>query len=492
MSQELISLALAHAKKEGLYAIVRVQEKKTDRISVTNGVTQNKRRSHILGMGVMVFTKEGACAFGSTDVLKKENVERLMSSVCSSARSSQAYPVEKNKEIFKLKKTRKKEIVPIKQRFDALTLAQKERKLHTLHASVRKKDRKMSVTSSYMQALEHWWIARSDGTMVEYTHPYSRIVHSMTKSQGKRTQNLFTVCPGIDSTILSEKKILSLLSKKVDATYILLKGLLNANPLKAGHYKALLTSGFSGLLAHEAVGHASESDQVRTSVLGKNGKLRKGEKVAESNISFVDGPVPGYWGDVRYSANGTERRTVTFIKDGVLVDSLSDVFTAKEVGVQINGADRAEYFHDISIPRMSNTRIVDSEPLEATLDPETSSLKEICAFLVRSGELTKGEKVVMPVRPMGGEVSPEAGTFMFNCAGIYVFEYPNKITLHSAASFGGTILSAIKTRMKGIGKSLVLTDVGMCGKSSQGAPVTDGSHPFLIFDKTTGVTFGGQ
>ncbi len=488
----LISQVLALVKKEGLYAVVRIQEKHTDRISLTNGVTQNKRRSFIKGIGIMVFTKEGACAFGSTDVLKKENVQRLAASVCASAKSSQMYPVEKNKEIFKLKKLVKKQIIPIKQRFDAMSLAQKERKLQTLHAAVRKKDRKMSVTSSYVQAFEHWWIARSDGTLVEYTHPYGRIVHSLTKSNGKRTQNLFTVCPGIDSTMLTDKNMLDSFKKRVDTTYTLLKGLLCAKSLKAGHYKALLTSGFSGLLAHEAVGHASESDLVRTSVLGKKGKLRKGEKVSAPNISFVDGPVAGYWGDVRYSANGTERKTVAFIKDGVLVDSLSDVFTAHEVGVNINGADRAEYFHNVSIPRMSNTRIVDSSPIDAMIDPETSSLQEICGFLVSIGELQKGEKIVMPVRPMGGEVSPEAGTFMFNCAGIYVFEFPKKVTLYGAASFGGTILSAIKTRMKGIGKNLVLTDVGMCGKSGQGAPVTDGSHPLLIFDKTEGVTFGGQ
>ena len=139
---------------------------------------------------------------------------------------------------------------------------------------------------------------------------------------------------------------------------------------------------------------------------------------------------------------------------------------------------------------MSNTRIVDSDPYKKELDPDYATPDQLYTLLREMGEIKEGETVVVPVQGMGGQVT-ETGTFMFNCAGIYAISHPKKITLHSAASFGGSILGAIKTRMRGIGKKMSVTDVGMCGKDGQGAPVSDGSHPYLLMDKTEAVTFGG-
>ena len=79
----------------------------------------------------------------------------------------------------------------------------------------------------------------------------------------------------------------------------------------------------------------------------------------------------------------------------------------------------------------------------------------------------------------------------FNCAGIYIFENPKKITLCRQSLFSGNILGAISTRTKGIGK-VIVSDAGTCGKMGQGAPVSDGGNLFILIDKTPDIIFGGK
>lgn len=487
-----ITFALDEARKHGFYAIVRLQDKMSDAISITNGTTKSKHRHHVRGMGIQAFLKDGTCAFASTDDLSTEAIQQLCRQLSSTLTSAAKSATKKNKEIFRVLPNQAYEETSVKVPFGKYSLSQQESWLLEIHKRARQLGRTLSITTTFRNCDEHWWIARSDGTSVRYSFPYARIAQTMTKRKKDRTQNVYVMLAGIDASILQNKKELRAYEKKTKKAHGLLNKLLVAPFLPAGHYTALLESGFSGLLAHEAVGHAAESDILSTSVLAKKGKLQRGKKLCSQNISFVDGPMEGLWGDIRYSADGVKRNTVTFIKDGKLHDSLSDVYTAKEIGVQINGAGRSEFYYDPPVPRMSNTRIVDSHPIDISVNPDTMSPKDIAKMLLKIGALKKGEKIVMPVGPMGGEVSPESGTFMFNGAGIYLFEYPNKVTLYGAASFGGNILGALKAPMKGIGKNLILDDVGMCGKDGQGAPVTDGSHPFLLVEKSEAITFGGK
>ncbi len=281
-------------------------------------------------------------------------------------------------------------------------------------------------------------------------------------------------------------------TKRAKSTAKLVSDLLNAGTMKGGHYKSLLSHSFIGLYAHEAVGHAFETDGFKSSVIASNGKLRKGEKVAPENISFIDGPVDGMFGNQFISANGTPRKTVEFIKNGIIVDALSDVYTAKEAGVEVNGCERAQSYANQPIPRMSATRMVDSNPIPFDKkDLEDITLDEIYELLVKHDELKPGESIVYPVIGMGGQVNPAEGNFVFNCAGIYLLENPKKITLYKQSIFSGNTLGTIATRAQGIGP-VVIDDSGTCGKAHQGAPVSDGGNLFFILDKSDYITFGGE
>lgn len=493
--ENAVEAARDEAAKQGIYAVIRVEDNLEAIIGLLNGKPQQKEILRLRGMGISGFTEDGLCALGSTDILDTRTVRSLVKRVAETARKSAEYgDVQRNNEVYKLSPLQAEEPVHLQYSLEAADLSVLESQLMQAHQNIREMDKKLSLDSTYMQNDQQWWIARSDGTDVKFTIPMSVVRHTMTKAKGDVTRGSGVRHVAYDATPLFPGHEKDFLEQKVNNSYKFLVKLLDAELLPAGHYKAILTPNFSGVYTHEAVGHAIESDGVSNSVLGKDGKANLGEKVAQANIDVIDGPVEGMWGNLKYSMNGVPRQTVTFIKNGVLVDSLSDVYTASRAGTSINGAGRAEHFLHPAIPRMSCTRIVDNNAIDIDVHPDYMTPQEVYQMLDQLGEFKEGEPIVMPVEVTGGQVMPEVGSFMFNCRGIYLFDPKGKekVKLYGASSFGGSILGALKTPMQGIGKDLMLDDGGFCGKSGQHAWVSDGSHPYMILGKTKAVTFGGQ
>jgi len=443
------------------------------------------------GIGVSVFTKDGAIGFASTSRLDEDNVKKAVDVAANLAKASENYDVVKrNKEIFYVDSLNGKFLQDVKYNLDSKTSEEVEEIVRQVNKDTKKLDDRMSVKTLYGCAEEEWRIARTDGTDVTLNMPRSRIMTLMTLKENENVAEAHFNVQGIDLGVILNEDSKDLYFKRAKSIAGLVAGLLKAGRLEGGHYKALLSYHFAGLNAHEAVGHAFETDDLENSIVGLEGKLRKGEKVAPDNISFIDGPVEGIWGNQFISANGIPRKTVEFIKNGIIVDALSDVFSAKEGGIDINGCGRAQDYAKIPICRMSVTRMVDHDPYPFDKSFEDVNLDELYELLVKHGELKPGETIVYPVVGMGGQVNPVEGNFVFNCAGIYEIKNPKKITLYKQALFSGNTLGAIGTRTKGIGK-IILDGAGTCGKMGQGAPVSDGGNLFFIVDKTEHITFGG-
>jgi len=489
----LIKTALDKAKENDVYAIIRLQDYKNFNVDILDGRTEYKSANPIKGMGISVFTKDGATGFASTDRLDEESVKKSVGeAVIDMAKNSTKYEgVKRNTEIFEVESLKGEYLQSTKYNLSSKSSNEIEEIVRSLNKEAKTLDDRLMVKSSYSCVDETWRVARSDGTDVTYNMPISRLLtYLMLNEGGKIVQTYFKI-HGTDLGVVLDEESKHLYSKKAKHTSSLVSELINAGTMKGGNYKALLSHGFVGLNAHEAVGHAFETDWMKSSIFGLDGKLRKGEKVAPDNISFIDGPLEGIFGNQFISSNGVKRKTVEFIKNGVVVDALSDIFSAKEVGVEINGCERAQTYANIPICRMSVTMMVDNNPypFEKTL-LEDVTLDEIYELLIKHDELKPGEQIVYPVVGMGGQVNPAEGKFMFNCAGIYLIENPKKITLYKQAVFSGNILGAIATRAKGIGK-VCPGDTGTCGKEHQGAPVSDGGNMLFIIDKTHNITFGG-
>jgi TldD protein len=131
---------------------------------------------------------------------------------------------------------------------------------------------------------------------------------------------------------------------------------------RAGVHDVVLGSELAGILAHEAIGHTTEADLVRSgSVAGD----KVGQLVASPLISMVDFahtyhgetlPVPVYLDD-----EGMPSRDTVLIDRGVLQGFMHNKESATHFGVEPTGNARAYQFFDEPLIRMRNTAILPGE-----------------------------------------------------------------------------------------------------------------------------------
>ena len=244
--------------------------------------------------------------------------------------------------------------------------------------------------------------------------------------------------------------------------------LVNAPQIKGGNYKLVIDYALAKGLAHEAFGHASETDGMETSILGKAGKMRLGENMAASMVTITDGPVLGDYAYQPFSANGMPRQTIDILKDGVLQAGLGDLFSAGKAGVPISGAERIESYRNLPLPRMTNIRITVKDPVPFETRFELVTPQELRETLIQSGLLKEGEPALYLAGYKGGQVNPKEGDFVFNCVAIYDLSQPD-LPLYQPAIFSGKVLAALHSILGGLGP-LHLDAMGHCGKGGQSVP----------------------
>ena len=242
--------------------------------------------------------------------------------------------------------------------------------------------------------------------------------------------------------------------------------MLEAKPCPAGKMKVLLAGEAGGTVIHEACGHGLEADIVEKDHSIYRDKI--GEKVAHDSVTMIDDPtIPCLYGSYRFDDEGTPARKNILIENGVLNNYLTDILSAGTSGLPLTGNGRRQSYRNIPVPRMSNTFLLPGDSdFESMLDKTDSGL------LVR--------------KMGGGEVNPTTGDFVFYVSEAYIIKkgkvsYPVK----------GAILTgngpAVLQNIIALGNDLYM-DPGVCGKSGQGVPVTDGQPSMLI----NGMTVGGS
>lgn len=132
--------------------------------------------------------------------------------------------------------------------------------------------------------------------------------------------------------------------------------LLDAVPAPAGPTPVVLGpgSGMTGVLIHEACGHALESDFVMKGNSIYAGKL--GQKVASELVTAIDdATLEGEMGAVPVDDEGVDGTRTVLIRNGILESYLCDRIGAAALGIQPTGNGRRESFHYPPLPRMTTT-----------------------------------------------------------------------------------------------------------------------------------------
>lgn len=484
----MITAALKKADALGVYLVLRIN--KNERISLDwkDGGVESVSIGEKTGVGLYTFTKSGHVGFGSSNLIDQDNILELIGSTAAIAKANEAAGTDSAEEIYSLPK--QENLGEDKLHYNTTDVASIDQgDLREYSKRIEKiilacnNDVRTVISTSYEQV--QWRIIRSDGTDVDFALPYARARISMTlREDGASTRGFVALFKPNLQALLSD---LETPSELITHEIVMMRDQLQAGPVQdQGTNKPVLIAGdLAGTLVHEALGHPAESDAVaeNASVLGdENSQFTKGALVAAKGITVVDHEEGLNHGFHPYGTFGNKREPVTIIDDGILQESLSDVFTSKKSGVTNKNTERSEDYSMVAIPRMSTTYIKLAPELliEAEL-PSTEPLV-VQTMLKKHGIFKKYPTIHYLIGFRGGSVMPKTGTFMFGSGYTYELSETGAKAV-KPASFSGDVLGALKSIEFGAGK-LTTDDIGYCGKSSQRAYVSDGGHELIFFAPT--------
>ena len=180
---------------------------------------------------------------------------------------------------------------------------------------------------------------------------------------------------------------------------------------KGGKMNVVMGAGASGILLHEAMGHAFEADFNRKgqSIFSD----RMGRRICPEGVSVVDdGTLLWNRGSGNYDDEGVAGEKTYMVKDGILTSYLHDRISAAWYGLPSTGNGRRENFRYNPIPRMRATYMENG-----TADPEgiVASVKHGIyvdefsngqvkigegdfTFFVKSGYLIENGRLTAPVK----------------------------------------------------------------------------------------------
>ena len=179
-----------------------------------------------------------------------------------------------------------------------------------------------------------------------------------------------------------------------------------------GQMSVVMGAGASGILLHEAMGHAFEADFNRKGQSIFAGKI--GQQVCRKGINIVDdATLPFFRGSCNYDDEGVPGQKTYMVTDGVLTSYLHDRISAAFYGVAPTGNGRRESFRYNPIPRMRSTYMENGadgtvEDLIKTagsgiyVDEFANGEVKIgegdFTFYVKSGYLIENGRLTMPVK----------------------------------------------------------------------------------------------
>ena len=241
---------------------------------------------------------------------------------------------------------------------------------------------------------------------------------------------------------------------------------LEARPCPAGVFPVVVSGSAGGTLIHEACGHGLEGDIVRKDYSAFRDRL--GQEVASPLVTLVDdATLPGNYGSYEVDDEGTPAGRTVLVGAGILQGFLTDLTNARLGEWPATGNGRRESYRCPPVPRMSNTFVLPGDTEEEEM-------------LDRMGE-------GLFVRKMGGgEVDPTTGDFVFHVSEGYRVERGKIAYPVRGATLTGNGPEVLR-RIRGVGRTLHF-EPGICGKSGQGVPVSDGQPSLWI----EGLLVGGS
>ncbi|MGY5856213.1 MAG: TldD/PmbA family protein [Candidatus Thorarchaeota archaeon] len=449
--EDLAQVTIDAALKTGVsFADVRIENSTTTILELNDGITRQSVASRMKGAGIRAFI-DGAWAFAQTTNLTAEGMRTTGESVAKLALATREKVAEKftiDGPTFEAKVK-----LNVKKPFDSVSIEEKMGFVQMIDDQARDFDKRIvSTRTIYGELSSEILITNSLGTRVSYENAIPRVISIPTSKEGpnrQRIQQSISLRSGFEE--METEKAQNIGTKAASLAI----DLLSSKSAKGGVYDVVLDPALNGVVTHEAFGHATEADNWPAHSTVLEDKINK--EVGPEYLSMSDDPtLAGMRGSTEYDWEGTKTKKRFLVKAGVLTTLLHSLETSSRLGMEPNGAARAQSFMHVPVPRMSNTFM---EPGNWEVDELIEDMKEgilLCSFNYGYTQSSKGQ-------------------FMFQASHGYMIENGEKGTMIRDVSLAGNILEVL-AKVDAIGKDFEL-EGGTCGKDGQNVPtMTGGPH----------------
>ena len=293
--------------------------------------------------------------------------------------------------------------------WDEIAVKEKTPYLQKLNDQIFALDKRVhKVMASLGDTTSHILFCNSEGQMYYDYRPMVTLgAVCIMEDNGKIENSYAARAFRMGAEFLTDEIIAEVAKEAVEKTSILFQ----AVKPKGGEMPVVMGAGGSGILLHEAIGHAFEADFNRKNTSIFSDLLNK--KVCNEHINVVDdGTIPFNRGSVNIDDEGVEGQKTYIVKEGVLTSYLHDRISAKHYGIPSTGNGRRESFRQMPIPRMRATYMeagnVTEEDMISTVKKGiyassfTNGQVQIGAgdftFFVKDGYLIENGKLTQPIK----------------------------------------------------------------------------------------------
>ena len=457
VSERLMERCLGEALSAGgEYADLYFESVTSTSLGVDEGLVKTASQGISVGCGIRVLSGERT-GFAYTDDLSPE---RLLKAARTAALIASG-PATQTTQGFTHKET--PALYPVAGATSDAAIGEKLKLIQRADRTARAYDSRITqVRAGFNDELRRILVAASDGTYASDTQPLARLNVSVIAQDGTQLARGSSGGGGrVALDFFEGAKSPEHFAREAARTAMLQLGAVDA---PAGEMEVVLGPGWPGVLLHEAVGHGLEADFNRKKTSAFAGLI--GKQVASTKVTVVDnGTMPNRRGSLNVDDEGTPTQENVLIENGILKGYLTDKMSARLMGTKSTGSGRRESYQAITMPRMTNTYMLNGD-----------DLPEDIIKSVRRG--------LYAVNFGGGQVDITNGKFVFSASEAYLIEDGVVTRPVKGATLVGNGPEALKY-VSMVGNDLALDEgIGTCGKAGQSVPVGVGM-PTVKLDRMT-------
>lgn len=459
ITEEDIRKVLAAAlEKGGEYADLFFEHTYSNYIGLQDGAVNRSSSNIDFGMGVRVLSGDQSGYAYVENVTLQEMLRAARTAAQIATGNTLLPPVDLTE------KRPARSYYDITSPWENISIKSKIPWLQQLGDTVVSLDKRVQkVSASLGDTTSHILFCNSEGTMYYDYRPMVTLGAICIMEDNGKIENSYAARSfRMGSEFLTDGIIAEIAREAVSKTALLFQ----AVKPKGGEMPVVMGAGGSGILLHEAIGHAFEADFNRKNTSIFADQLHK--PVCNEQINVVDdGTIPFNRGSVNIDDEGTDGQKTYIVRNGILNSYLHDRISARHYGTTPTGNGRRESFRQMPLPRMRATYMENGNVSEE--DIISSVKKGIFADVFSNGQVQIG-----------------AGDFTFFVKSGYLIEN-GKLTrpIKDINIIGNGPKALADITMVG-NNTRIDNGTWTCGKDGQSCPVTCGMPSVLVKKLTVG------